>query len=267
MGLECQMKRVFLNSIFSLSILLAASGSTLEAQWMKLASKSTPAGADGKPNLYAPAPKRRNGRVDLSGIWQAPGPKFLQDLTAGLKAGELPIQPWAQALTDERRKGLHASEESDANCLPQGVPKIAATPVPFKIVQDARLVVILYEAFGQFRQIFLDGRRPVKDPNPTWLGYSTGKWDGDSLVVDTTGFNGKTWLDQVGHPATEALHVTERFRRPDFGHLEIQVTIDDPMAYTKPWTVTEVMELQPETELIEFVCLENEKDLRHLNAK
>ena len=125
----------------------------------------------------------------------------------------------------------------------------------------------MYEAFGIYRQVFMDGRELPKDPNPSWMGYSVGKWDGDALVVETSGFNGKTWLDQAGHPATEALHVTERFRRPDFGHLNIEVTINDPKAYTKPWTVTEGMQLLADTDLLEFVCNENNRDLPHLVSK
>jgi hypothetical protein len=139
--------------------------------------------------------------------------------------------------------------------------------VPFKIVQNPDEVIILYEAFGIYRQIFTDGRELPKDPNPSWMGYSVGKWDGDSLVVQTSGFNGKTWLDQVGHPATEALVVTERLRRPDFGHLKIDVTINDPKAYTKPWTVTEGMQLLADTDLLEFVCNENNRDIPHLINK
>ena len=129
-------------------------------------------------------------------------------------------------------------------------------------------MVILYEVFGQFRQIFLDGRTLPQDPNPTWLGYSVGRWDGDTLVVDTSGFNGKTWLDVRGHPTTEALHVTERFRRRDFGHLDIQLTIDDPKAYTKPWTVNLLpLHFDGDNELLEDVCNENEKDLKHMVDK
>jgi hypothetical protein len=233
-------------------------------QWLKVPSQATPRTKDGKPNLAAPAPRKPDGKPDLSGIWGTESPKYLADIAADFKPGELPIQPWAQALTNERKTGVHASEESNANCQPQGVPRINATPNPFKIIQDPDLVVILYEAFGQFRQIFIDGRELPKDPNPTWLGYSVGKWEGDTLVVRSTGFNGKTWLDQMGHPTTDALQVTERFRRRDFGHLDIEATIDDPKAYTKPWTVTEPMALLPDTELLEFVCNENEKDLRHL---
>src|SRR5215472_7436907 len=181
-------------------------GSLAPAQWTRL--------PDSKANLTAPAPRRADGKPDLTGIWLAPGAKYLTNLAADYKPGELPMQPWAEALTNERKTGAHAAEESQANCLPPGLPRINNTPNPFKIYQEPNAVVILYEAFNVYRQIFLDGRQPVGDANPTWLGYSTGKWDGDTLVVDTTGFNGKTWLDQMGHPTTEAL-VTERFRRRD----------------------------------------------------
>lgn len=239
----------------------------MPAQWLKLADKSIPRTADGKPNLAAPAPRKLDGKPDLAGVWIVPGPKYLQNLAADLKPGDVPMQPWAAALTKERSTGAHAAEESDANCLPQGVPKINVTPVPFKIVQNQDEVIILYEAFGIYRQIFMDGRELPKDPNPSWMGYSVGKWDGDALVIDTSGFNGKTWLDQVGHPATDALHVTERIRRPDFGHLKIDVTIDDPKAYTKPWTVHLQFLADPDTDLIEYVCSENEKDLHHLVGK
>jgi hypothetical protein len=243
---------------------LCVIGSSVQAQWLDVPSKATPRTQDGKPNLTAPAPRKAGGKPDLSGIWGTESPKYLANIAADFKPGELPIQPWAETLTKDRQTGAHASEESNANCQPQGVPRINATPNPFKIIQDPDLVVILYEAFGQFRQIFIDGRALPKDPNPTWLGYSVGRWEGDTLVVHSTGFNGKTWLDQMGHPTTDALQVTERFRRKDFGHLEIQTTIDDPKAYTRPWTVIEPMQLLPDTELIEFVCNENERDLRHL---
>jgi hypothetical protein len=223
---------MMLKSVLLLGVMLAP----LPAQWLKLAQKGIPRTKDGAPDLAAPAPRKPYGKPDLSGIWVADPPK-LRDYSAGLKPEEFPIQPWAQALYNERKDGSHSGEEPDANCLPQGVPRIESTPVPLKIVQDQELMVILYEAFGQFRQIFLDGRELPKDPNPTWLGYSVGKWDGDTLVVEVTGFNGKTWLDQVGHPVTDALRVTERFHRRDFGHLDIVATIDDPKAYTKPFNL------------------------------
>jgi hypothetical protein len=140
-----------------------------------------------------------------------------------------------------------------------------AAPVPYKFIQTPGTVVILYEAFNLWRQVFLDGRELIDDPNPTWLGYSTGRYEGDTLVIETRGFNGKSWLDSAGLPATEKLHVTERIRRKDFGHLEYRVTIDDPGAYTRPFTVTEDPILQLDTELLEFICAENEKDLKHMN--
>jgi hypothetical protein len=245
--------------MFKLAWLMVLLCAASPAQWLHVPAKNTPRTKDGKPDLAAPAPRRPDGKRDLTGIWGTESPKYLANLAADFKPGELPIQPWAEALTKERMTGIHAGEESNANCLPQGVPRIDATPNPFKILQEPELVVILYEAFGQFRQVYLDGRALPKDPNPTWLGYSVGHWDGDSLVVETTGFNGKTWLDQAGHPTTDALDVTERYRRRDFGHLDIQVTIDDPKAYTKPWTVTEPMQLLPDTDLIEFVCNETKR--------
>ncbi|HEX5229704.1 MAG TPA: hypothetical protein VFW44_18455 [Bryobacteraceae bacterium] len=234
------------------------------AQWLKVPDKSIPRTKDGKPDVSAPAPRQSDGRVDLEGIWIAPGPKYLQNLAADLKPEQVPMQPWAAALTKDRMTGAHAGEESDANCLPQGVPKINVTPVPFKIVEEPGEVIILYEAFGIYRQIFTDGRALPKDPNPAWMGYSVGKWEKDSLVVTTSGFNGKAWLDQAGHPQTDDAVVTERFRRPDFGHLTIEVTINDPKAYTRPWTVTEGMNFLADTELLEFICNENNRDIPHL---
>jgi hypothetical protein len=234
-------------------VLLSAS---LQAQWLKIPG--------GKPNLAAPAPKFADGKPDFSGIWQVDGPKRLQNLAGDLKPGEVSFQPLGKALFERRKDGSQAKYDSNASCLPQGVPRINVAPVPFKLVQTPSFVVILYEAFNLWRQVFLDGRELMKDPNPTWLGYSVGRYEGDTLVVETAGFNGKAWLDQLGMPQTEAARVTERFRRKDFGHLEITVTIDDPKAYTKPWTAVEEAVLLPETELMEFICNENEKDQPHL---
>jgi len=253
--------------MFRCGLLIFILSSVLAAQWLQVPARNAPRTRDGKPDLAAPAPRKADGKADLSGIWGTASAKYLINIAADFKPGELPIQPWADALTKERMTGIHASEESNANCEPPGVPRIDNTPNPFKIVQEPDMVVVLYEAFGQFRQIFLDGRRLPTDANPTWLGYSVGRWEGDTLAVETNGFNGKTWLDQAGHPATDAMHVTERFHRRDFGHMDLQMTIDDAKAYTKPWTVTEPMVLLPDTDLIEYVCNENEKDLRHLGKK
>jgi hypothetical protein len=236
----------------------------LMAQWTKIPAGAIPRTPDGKPNLSAPAPRTREGKPDLSGIWEPNANKYVRDIAADLKPDTVPYQPWAKAVFDSRIDGSHSKEDPDANCLPQGVPKINAAPAPWKIVQNSALIVVVYEAFNLWRQIFLDGRELQRDVNPTWMGYSTGKWDGDTLVVDTRGFNGKAWLDQLGRPSTDALHVIERFRRKDFGHMDIQITIDDPKAYTKPWTVNQEVHLLPNDELLEFICNENNRDVAHL---
>jgi hypothetical protein len=235
-------------------------------QWVKVPSPAIPRLPNGNPNLSAPAPRSPDGHPDLSGIWEPNGNKYVTNLAADLKPGDVPYQPWAKALADERADGSHSGEESTANCLPPGVPKVNGAPPPFKIIQTPGTVFMIYEAMYTFRQIFLDGRELAEDFTPTWMGYSTGKWQGDTLVVDTTGFNGKAWLDQVGKPATDALHVVERFRRKDVGHMDIEITIDDAKAYTKPWTVTEPVHLLTNTELMESICNENNLDVEHLHG-
>ena len=237
----------------------------LAAQW-KVTDKGIPRLQNGEPNLNAPAPRRSDGKPDLTGIW-VPEPPKVRNIAGDLKPGELSVQPWAQKLFDERKTGELSALDPAANCLPQGVPRINSVPVPFKIFQEPNVVVILYEEFGQFRQIFLDGRSLVKDPNPQWYGYSLGKWDGDTLVVESSGFSAKAWLDQLGHPATESLHVTERFHRRDLGHMDIAATIDDPGAYTKPWTYTQPVTLMVDTELMEDICNENNRDVPHLKGR
>jgi hypothetical protein len=256
------MKRLIICSLAVLAFVCAP----LQAQWVKVPQANIPRTPDGKPNLSAPAPRLPTGKPDLSGIWE-PDNKYVRDLAADLKPEDVPFQPWAKALFDQRKDGAHSYEDNAAHCLPPGTPRINAAPFPWKLVQTPTFIVIVYENFNLWRQIFLDGRELAEDATPTWFGYSTGKWDGDTLVVDTKGFNGKAWLDQGGKPATEALHVIERFRRKDFGHMDIQITIDDPKAYTKPWTVTEPVKLLTDTELMEFVCNENNRDLEHLPGK
>jgi hypothetical protein len=229
------------------------------AQWVKAPSTA-------KVDLAAPVRRTADGHPDLSGIWEPLANRYLGNIAADLKA-EIPYQPWAKALFDSRADGSHSKEDPDANCLPQGVPKIDAAPAPWRIVQTPGYIVVIYEAFNLWRQIFVDGREVAADVNPTWMGYSTGKWDGDALVVETRGFNGKAWLDQLGRPSTDALHVTERFVRKDIGHMDIQITIDDPKAYTKPWTVSQPVHLRPDIELLEFICNENNRDVEHLPGK
>src|ERR1700733_2537804 len=200
----------------------------LAAQWKNLPSKSIPKTADGKTNLSAPAPRSADGHPDLSGIWEPNANRYTRDIAVDLKPGDVPFQPWAKALYETRTDGSHSKEDPDANCLPQGVPKIDAAPAPWKIVQAPGFIVIVYEAFNLWRQAF---------------------------------------LDQLGKPSTEALHVIERFRRKDFGHMNLQITIDDPKAYTRPWTVNQEVHLLTDTELLEFICNENNRDVDHLPGK
>ena len=249
----------------SITLVLLTLLSPLGAQW-KTADKRLPRDSSGKPNLTAPAPNRADGKPDLSGIWN-PDPPKLRDVTAGSKPGEVSMKPEAEALFKKRLSGDLSALDPDANCLPQGVPKIDSAPAPYKIIQEANHISVLYEAFDQFRQFFMDGRELPKNANPQWFGYSVAKWDGDTLVVESSGFNGKAWLDQVGHPSTEQLKVTERFHRKDFGHMEMTATIDDPGAYNKPWSFTQPLSLVFEGDLIEDVCNENNTDLPHLKGK
>lgn len=239
------------------------------AQWVSIPHPGIPRTADGRPDLKAPAPRAADGKPDLSGLWMAEGQTYFMDLAAGLPAGAVEMLPWAAAEQERRTENLHGDDPL-AHCLPHGVPRINTNGLfPFKIVQTPALVVILYEQLNQFRQVFLDGRQLENGANPTWLGYSTGRWEGDTLVIDTHGFNGKAWLDtRMGRPASEQLHVVERFRRPDFGDLEVVATIDDPGTYVKPWTTTvQKMRLVLDSELIEFICGENEKDAAHIVGK
>ena len=250
--------------IARLMVILVLSSAPVYAQWVKVPASAIPRAPDGKPNLSAPAPRLPDGHPDLSGIWEPNGNRYAVDIARDLKPADIPFQPWAKAVAAERADGSHEAEDPTANCLPPGIPHMGAAPPPWKLVQTPRYVIILHEIMSTWRQIFLDGRELGEDFTPAWMGYSTGKWEGDTLVVDTKGFNGKAWLDQLGKPTTDALHVVERFRRRDFGHMEIQITIDDPKAYTKPWTVTEEVHLLTNTELLEFICNENNVDVKHL---
>jgi hypothetical protein len=240
---------------------------TLAAQWTRIPTTGVPLTADRTPDLSAPAPRLADGTPDLSGIWQRDTNRLVRDLGADVKPEDFPFQPWAKVLVEARANGSRAKEDPEANCLPLGVPRSAATIFPWKIVQTPSLIVIVHEAQSLWRQIFLDGRELAPDPNPTWMGYSTGRWDGSALVVDTKGFNGKVWLDQRGRPSTDALHIVERYRRKDFGHLDIEITVDDPKAYTKPWTVMLPAHILLETELIEYVCNENNRFLELAPSK
>jgi hypothetical protein len=246
------------------------------AQWPRYPKAGAPRTPDGGVRLDAPAPRTADGRPDLSGVWETIGTGTGQvivgvdvpplqrtsqfwNIGAGLP-GDLPLQPWARELRD-RRIARNSRDNPDAHCLPIGLTQLHNHPQPRKIIQTPSLIVILYEANDGIRQIFLDGRpHPTNDPQPWWFGYSVGRWEGDTLVVETRGFRDDVWLDVNGAPLTGAGRMIERFRRVDYGNLEIEVTIDDPKAYTRPWTAVKIRQrLLPGDELIEFVCLENEQ--------
>ena len=247
----------------AIAVLLVAASVPSAAQWKNLPKDGLPVGPDGKVNLSAPAPRTASGRPDLSGIFSS-SYKYFQNLAADLGLQNVPMTDEAKKIHAARVTGLLGYEEPDAHCLPQGVPKINNAPVPFRIVQTDRLVVIVYEAFNLWRQVHLDNRDWADDLNPSWMGFSKGRWDGDTLVVETRGLNGKQWLDHGGLPASDKLTVVERFRRPTLGRLEIDVTITDPTYYTKPWTAPTVLRLMPDTELFEFICNENERSTPHM---
>ncbi len=197
------------------------------AQWLDAPPANAPRLPNGEVDLEAPPPKHPNGRVDLQGVWMPDDNRYIRDLALDIGDDNVPYQPWARRLFDERKDGLHSGEDPDAHCLPQGVPKLGYVSYPWKLVETPTSVVILYETFTFWRQIFTDGRTVDPTAKPAWMGYSTGRWDGDTLVVTTTGFNGKSWLDQLGRPTTDRLTVTERFTRTHYGHMRIDVTIDD----------------------------------------
>jgi hypothetical protein len=202
--------------------------------------------AGDSPALTGPTPRTADGKVDFSGLWH-PGTSFGN-------IGQVPLQPWAEALRQDRRANL-SKDDPEGHCLPAGVPRIS--PFPYKIVQTPTLIVYLDEGnVHSYRQFFLDGRGHPKDAEQLWMGHSIAKWEGDTLVVDTMGFNEKTWLNGGGIPHSDKLHVIERFTRPDYGHLEIEITIDDPEAFTKPHTFKRVHTLMPGAELLEYVCNE-----------
>jgi hypothetical protein len=237
----------------------------LSAQWLSYPAPGVPRTPDGKPNLSAPAPKTRDGQPDLSGIWASTKPKYFQDLAAAAGV-EIPMLPWAEALYKQRKANLQKGHPSE-RCVGHGVVDFDTHATPRRIIQTPGVIAILFESYNHYRQILLDGRSLPETTQPSYMGYSVGKWEGDTLVVETTGLNDQGWLDMNGHPQTEAAHVTERFRRRNFGHIDLQVTINDPKAYTKPWTVALAgLDFLPDEELIESIC-ENEKDLPHMVGK
>jgi hypothetical protein len=239
---------------------LAFVSTSAQAQWLKQPTPGMPRTADGKPNLGAAAPRAADGHPDLTGLWQL-GTEigYAANITADLAAAD--IQPWASALSRKRLEDFGKDDPEITGCMPGGPRHITRGGLT-KIIQTPVVIVFLFEDLAN-RQIFLDGRQMPKDPNPTWMGYSIGHWEGDTLVVETSGFNDRTWLDFAGHPHSEMLRMTERFRRTSFGRMELQVTLEDPTVYAKPLTVAASGNFVPDTDLIEFVC-ENEKDRAHL---
>jgi hypothetical protein len=261
-------------------ILLGVLSATLAAQWLQYTIPGIPRLPDGKPNLAAPAPRSSDGHPDLSGIWRlrrpcvpdafnpcsvdAGGQEFA-DIGASLPGG-LPYQPWAAELVKKRTADF-GKDDPVGRCRPAGALRLLTYPLYRKIIQTPAVTVILSERDVTYRQVFTDGRPLPNDPEPSWNGYSIGKWQGDALVVETVGLREGTWLDRNGSPLTEAAKMTEKFRRTNFGNLEIEVTIDDSKAYTKPWTVRLHQVLVPDTELLDYYCNDNEKDAVHAVGK
>ena len=258
-------------------IAMALLGTSLctPAQWNHPV-RGAPRTPDGKVDMKGPAP-RVNGKPDLSGIWQveaeprgsgglyglgeSPNSKYFRDILSDFQAAEVPLTPAGTELL--RRHTQPGAFNPTLNCLPDGVPHADLLPEPFKIIQTPDEILFLYEVETIFRQVFTDGRALPTDPSPTWLGYSVGHWEGDTLVVDTLGFNDQSWLDARGHGHSEDMRVQERFHRRDFGHLEVTVTVSDPQVFTKPVTINFVEALLPDTDVFEHVCSENEKDAAH----
>ena len=263
------------------------------AQWPDYPVKQAPRDSNGKVRLDAPAPKAPDGHPDLSGVWDLRGtggrggpggggpggakgnaPELppgtppnatFKNIGSGFKDG-LPMLPWAADLVKARRTE-NSKDNPDAHCLPLGLMQLHMHPQPRKIIQTPGLIIMLYEAQGGVRQIFTDGRPLPKDVEPWWYGYSIGHWEDDTLVVETTGFRNDVWLDIDGSPLTESGKMTERMKRLNYGTLQTDVTIEDPKAYTKPFTVRVTHRLLPDTDLIEFICTENDRSGPHLVGK
>ena len=276
-----------------LVLLLAGVSGSSSAQWFKYPSPGAPRTAAGGVDLSAPPPRLANGRPDLSGVWMTGEPACVirgvlslselvtllpasrrcppttatfsrQSINIGIDIpGGLPYQPWLAALVDERTKN-QSVDDPHIRCLPDSPVRAYGLPHYLKFAQTPGLLLMLNEYNGTYRQIFTDGRPLPQDPNPSWQGYSAATWSDDTLVIDSIGFRDDVWIDWAGSMITSAAKVRERIRRPDFGHLEIEVTVDDPKAYTKPWTVTLRQQFAPDTELIDEICAEGERFVQKL---
>ncbi|HEX4136784.1 MAG TPA: hypothetical protein VHY84_19395 [Bryobacteraceae bacterium] len=284
-------------ALAAVGVAILLSPADVAAQWVKYPTPGVPRKADGKVNVSAPAPRMTDGKPDFSGIWttaepnrpseglstpkQDPGPRRSQSADDGpgdpsaIRAsrqmanigvdlpGGLPYQPWLVPIVKARTDNL-AKDDPHIRCLPDNFLRAYGLPHLLKFIHNPGLLVVLNENNAGYRQVFTDGRPLPKDPTPSWQGYSSAKWSGDTLVIDTIGVRDDTWIDWNGSVLTEAAKVQERMRRPDFGHLEIQVTVDDPKAYTKPWTVTLKERIIVDTDLIDEICLEDEQSLKHM---
>src|SRR5579872_531041 len=270
-------ERGFRIAIFFLGVLLP-----LDAQWLNHRAPGTPRTRDGKANLSAPAPRASNGKPDLSGVWEidfapegenarlfgsavkdfaVPGddpstfPKYFFNVLADFKPEESPLRPEVAARFNP------AAPAERVLCLPLGLPRVDLFNYsPFKIIQTPSEIAVMYEADNSYRQIYTDGRKLPVDPQPAWLGYSVGKWEGDTLIVDATGFTEQNPLDLMGHPHSEGLHIQERFRRRDFGHMDLSLTFDDPKIFSRQFTIKVGAHLLPDSDILEAVCNENERD-------
>jgi hypothetical protein len=254
------------------------------SQWVHYPTADVPRKADGTSDLTAPAPRLPDGKPDFSGIWHAArrlsctpeisrfiacdseigGSPHARNFGVDMPAG-LPYQPWAAALVEQRTKD-QGVDDPHVRCLPDNPPRPWTMPHLIKAVHTPKLLVLLYEVNAMYRQIFIDGRPLPEDPNPSWNGYSTARWDGNTLVVQTGGFRDNLWIDMSGSPMSDAARMTERLRRPNYGTLELEITVDDPKVYTRPWTVKMSQNIELDTELIDEFCLENEKSYERMQA-
>jgi hypothetical protein len=278
-------------------LLFALLSTGAHAQWLNYPTPGTPRTRDGKPNLTAPAPRAADGKPDLSGVWHVHATsieefkriygagavnaasnsallgmeldtisKYATDILVDFKPEDVSMRPKAAEIFRRRASGDEAFP--GATCVPMGIPNAGLVSEATEIIQSPQQIVILYEADGTHRQIHTDGRAlPKEAEQPAWLGYSAGHWEGETLVVESAGFNDKTWLDVIGHPHSEALRITERYHRRDFGHLDVEMSFDDPEMYTKPFTIKYTLDLLPGSDVFETVCNENEKDLAHMSRK
>ena len=257
-------------------------GGVVSGQWLNYPDPRTPRTKDGRPNLSAPAPRTHDGKTDFSGVWKAETTPLSEIERAVPHFGDLQIDErvtskyilnvfWGlkteeEPLTEEAASRMRQYDPKNAphfNCLPAG-PPFAMFIAPFKILQTQAEMIIVLELHDPPRQIYLDGRPLPKDPEPSWMGYSSGEWQHDTLVVNTAGFNGKSPLDGFGHPRSESMHITERFHRRNFGHMDVEMTFNDPKYYTRPFTVRSAFNLIPDSDVLEYVCGENEKDRAHV---